>query len=201
MDINTEVITSLPIWVQFLDLDIKCWGMHSLSKLGSMLGIPLKTDKFTKDRTMLKYARLLIEMPLDGSFPDYIDFSNKKNVLIRQKVHYEWKPLKCTQCMMFGHIAEQCKKKEIQKREWRVKDKETTNGPDRDQAQPITEAGDEFHRAAPRHIIRTPIARNMESTAEEVRSNSFQLLLEEDLVQRVDTERGDLLTSPNGQNH
>jgi len=91
--------------------------VHSLSKLGSMLGVPLKTDKFTKEKTMLKYARLLIDMPLDGCFPDYIDFSNEKNVLIRQRVHYEWKPLKCSQCRMFGHIADQCRRKEPQRRE------------------------------------------------------------------------------------
>ena len=35
---------------------------------------------------MLKYARLLVEMPLEGKFPYYIEFANEKGVLIRQKV-------------------------------------------------------------------------------------------------------------------
>ena len=53
---------------------------------------------------MLKYARLLVEMPMDGSFADYIEFANEKDVLIRQKVVYEWLPIKYTHCGMFGHI-------------------------------------------------------------------------------------------------
>jgi len=82
-----------------------------------MLGVPLKTDKFTKDKIMLKCASLLIEMPLVGSFLDYSEFSNEKNVLIRQNVHYEWIPIKCSHCRMFGHIVDHCKKKEPQRRE------------------------------------------------------------------------------------
>ncbi|KAJ8419310.1 LOW QUALITY PROTEIN: hypothetical protein Cgig2_009221 [Carnegiea gigantea] len=60
--------------------------MHSLSKIGSILGIPLKTDKYTKEKSMLRYARLLVEMQLEGQFLEYIEFANDKNVLIRQKV-------------------------------------------------------------------------------------------------------------------
>ena len=53
MEINTDAIASLPIWVQFPKLDIKYCVLNSLSKLSSMLGIPLKTDKYTKDKVML----------------------------------------------------------------------------------------------------------------------------------------------------
>ncbi|KAJ8438666.1 hypothetical protein Cgig2_031631 [Carnegiea gigantea] len=53
--------------------------MQSLSKLGSILGIPLKTDKYTKEKTMLKYARLFVEIPLEGNFPDFIEFANEKD--------------------------------------------------------------------------------------------------------------------------
>ena len=110
MDINTDLITSLPVWIQLPELDIKYWGMHSLSKIGSILGITLKIDKYVKDKSMLRYARLLVEMQLEGQFPEYIEFTNEKNVLIRQKVVYEWMPLKCTYCKMFGHLQENCRK-------------------------------------------------------------------------------------------
>ena len=89
MDINVDSITSLTIWIQLPELDIKYWGMHSLSKLGSVIGIPLKTDKYTKDKSMLKYARLLVEMQLEGPFPDFIEFANERDVIIRQKIVYE----------------------------------------------------------------------------------------------------------------
>ena len=60
-----------------------------MSKIGSMLGIPLKIDWYTKGKEMLTYARLMVEMSLEGPFPDYIDFANEKGVLIRQQVIYE----------------------------------------------------------------------------------------------------------------
>ena len=104
MDINTNAITSLPIWIHLPELDIKYWGMHNLSKLGTILGIPLKTDKYTKDKSMLGYARLLVEMQSEGQFIEYIEIANEKNVLIRQKVVYEWMPFKCTHCKMFEHL-------------------------------------------------------------------------------------------------
>ncbi|KAJ8426158.1 hypothetical protein Cgig2_032640 [Carnegiea gigantea] len=92
-------------------LDMKFWGAESLSKIGRLLGIPLKTDRYTKERSVLRYARLLINIPLDGSFPDYIEFFNDNEMLLRQHVAYEWKPLKCSHCHMFGHKEPICKKK------------------------------------------------------------------------------------------
>ena len=74
IDLHTENIKSLPIWVQLPELDIRFSGSGSLNKLGSSLGIPLETDKYTKERTMLKYVRLLIDIPLDGPFAERIDF-------------------------------------------------------------------------------------------------------------------------------
>jgi len=47
MDLHTKTIKSLPIWVQLSGLDIKYWGAQSLSKIESIMGIPLKSDKYT----------------------------------------------------------------------------------------------------------------------------------------------------------
>ena len=119
MDLCTEKIESLPIWIQLPDLDLKCWGTTSLSKICSSLGIPLKTDRYTKDRTMIRYARVLVDMKLDGPFPDCLDFFNENEVLVRQGVKYEWMPTKCQCCNMFGHNEEQCRKKPGIRQEWR----------------------------------------------------------------------------------
>ncbi|KAJ8425851.1 hypothetical protein Cgig2_001537 [Carnegiea gigantea] len=87
------------------------WGLVSLSKLGSMLGIPIKIDKYTKDKSFLKYARLLIESQLEDNFPEYIEFVNEHNVVVWQRVEYEWKPTKCDFCKMHGHTREDYRKK------------------------------------------------------------------------------------------
>ena len=65
------------------------------------VGYPFKGRQCTKDKVMMKYARLLVEMPLDGNFPEYIEFANEKDILIRQRVKYKWLPLKCSHCRMF----------------------------------------------------------------------------------------------------
>jgi len=119
MDVHTKTIQSLPLWVQFSDLDVKYWGIESLSKLGSVLGIPIKTDRFTKEKTIIKYARLLIDIPLEGSFPEFIESFNDHEVLVRQQVVYEWKPVKCAHCHMYGHEEQVCRKKNGVRMEWR----------------------------------------------------------------------------------
>ena len=130
MDLQTEAIRSLPLWVQLPSLDIKYWGVESLSKLGSLLGIPIKTDRFTKDKQAIRYARLLVEMPIDGPFPGHIDFFNEEGVLMRQQVSYEWVPTKCNHCNMLGHTEDVCKKKNgVVRTEWRKKAPPTTEPP------------------------------------------------------------------------
>ena len=37
MELHTESIKSLPLWVQLPDFDIKYWGQRSLSKIGSII--------------------------------------------------------------------------------------------------------------------------------------------------------------------
>ncbi|KAJ8420786.1 LOW QUALITY PROTEIN: hypothetical protein Cgig2_017723 [Carnegiea gigantea] len=81
--LNTSNLHSVPIRVWFLELDIKFWGLNSLSKLRSMLGIPIKADRTTRDKSALRFARLLIEMPFEGPFPDHIDFINDGDRVIR----------------------------------------------------------------------------------------------------------------------
>ena len=108
MEINTVKIFSLPVWVQLPGLYIKYWGggADSLSKIGSMLGIPIKMDRYTVEKSMLRYARLLIDINLGDDSPNYIEFANDKDVLVRQPITYEWKPIQCTPCKMYGHTAE-----------------------------------------------------------------------------------------------
>ncbi|KAJ8419299.1 hypothetical protein Cgig2_027981 [Carnegiea gigantea] len=83
MDLKTKEIKSLPIWIQLPNLDAKFWGSKGLSKIRSILGIPLKTNKYKRDKSMIKYTRLLIDISLDGQLPDYIEFFNEHETLAR----------------------------------------------------------------------------------------------------------------------
>ncbi|KAJ8421822.1 hypothetical protein Cgig2_000991 [Carnegiea gigantea] len=71
------------IWKSY-DPDKVVLGPDSLSKLGSIIGITIKTDKYTKENSMIQYARLLIDIPLNGAFPIYIEFVNDMDVVVRK---------------------------------------------------------------------------------------------------------------------
>ncbi|KAJ8420425.1 hypothetical protein Cgig2_012538 [Carnegiea gigantea] len=68
-------------------------------------------------------------MPLDGTFPKFIEFINDHDVLVREQVKFEWKLIQCSHCHMLGHDVIACKKKGVIRQEWRVVHKETL--PDR----------------------------------------------------------------------
>ena len=126
MDLHTDSIKSLPLWVQLPNLDVKYWGSNSLSKISSLLGLPIKTDRYTRDRTMINYARVLIEFPIKGLFPESVSFFSEHDILIHQPVKYKWLSTKCTHCGLFGHEEPVCKKKTAVRKEWRqVQDKNT----------------------------------------------------------------------------
>jgi len=105
--------------VQLPNLDVKYWGQSSLSKIGNIIAIPIKTDKYSRDRIMLKSVRILIEVNLEGPFPDFIEFINENGVLTRQQVKFEWLPTKCNHCRMYGREETFCRKKERVRKEWR----------------------------------------------------------------------------------
>ena len=105
--------------VQLPNLDVKYWGQSSLSKIGNIIAIPIKTDKYSRDRIMLKSVRILIEVNLEGPFPDFIEFINENGVLTRQQVKFEWLPTNCDHCLMYGHEETFCRKKESVRKEWR----------------------------------------------------------------------------------
>ena len=111
MEMNVEAIQSLPLWVQFPVLDIRYWGSDSLSKLSSIIGIPIKTDKDTKNKEYLHYTRMLIEVPMEGPFPETIEFINDYGIVVKQKIKFKWKPIKCNQYQLFGHEGKECRKK------------------------------------------------------------------------------------------
>jgi len=41
------------------------------------------------EKTLLKCARLLIDIPLSYDFPEYVEFANEKDELIRKRVTYD----------------------------------------------------------------------------------------------------------------
>lgn len=67
--LDRSCILCVPTWVQLPSLHPKFRSRPSLSKIGSLVGKPLRTHQITCDRTKLHYARILVEMNVEEVFP------------------------------------------------------------------------------------------------------------------------------------
>lgn len=63
---------------------------------------------------MLAYARVLIKVSIDQTFPNEIQFVYEKGVLTHQSVKYVCKLVKCIDYGGFGHNMEKCRKKRVE---------------------------------------------------------------------------------------
>lgn len=63
-----------------MKLGFKYWGEKSLYKIVSQLGIRTKRDEATKKRDKIQYARVLIEVKLNQTFPDSVCFLDEHGV-------------------------------------------------------------------------------------------------------------------------
>lgn len=81
-DFYEEILKVIPIWVKLPNLPLNCWGNDSLSRIGSLLGVPLYADECTSSQARISFARLLVEMDVTVPLPEVIWIEDGKgNVL------------------------------------------------------------------------------------------------------------------------
>ncbi|XP_062106727.1 uncharacterized protein LOC133818056 [Humulus lupulus] len=105
-----RLIRSVPLWVRLHDLRLQYWGSKCLSALVSTVGKPLLVDKFTRERSRVQFARVLVEMEITDDPPRSLQFVNEYGQIIEQGIEYEWLPTKCKTCSGFGHSMADCRK-------------------------------------------------------------------------------------------
>ncbi|XP_021747460.1 uncharacterized protein LOC110713310 [Chenopodium quinoa] len=96
-DFHFEVLRTVSLWVRLPNLPLNCWGVDTLSRIGSVIGVPLYADDCTS-------KQLRVENP-DGN-------------LIEQKLIFEWSPPFCKKCNKVGHDCNApAKKSQAQKKQ------------------------------------------------------------------------------------
>lgn len=68
-DFGTEILQTIPLWVRFPNFPFNCWGMDSLSRIGSALGIPLYAEECKTKIERISYYRVHIEMDVTRELP------------------------------------------------------------------------------------------------------------------------------------
>lgn len=103
-DFKKEVLQTIPIWAKLPNLPLSCWGMDSLSRIGSALGIPFYVDACTTQVDRVSYARILVEMDITRKVPNLIKALDPNYRLLEQRVGYDWAPKYFPTCLTIGHV-------------------------------------------------------------------------------------------------
>lgn len=106
------------VWIRFPKLPMKYWGRDSLSKLASQLGRPVEMDLVTKQKEQANFARVRVRMRIGISLQEQVTYLDDADRVIIQPVEYEWKPVTCSKCLMFGHLETECRTKKVVTQKW-----------------------------------------------------------------------------------
>ncbi|XP_062094166.1 uncharacterized protein LOC133800227 [Humulus lupulus] len=131
-DLDTlKAVKSVPVWVRLPGLGLQYWGTKCLSALMSTIGVPILIDKVTKDKSMMQFARVLVEIEFSEDLPKSVQFLNEKGQLMEQLLEFEWLPTQCRGCKVYGHTKRMCNKKpsEIWRHKTRIGEDEARQVP------------------------------------------------------------------------
>ncbi|KAL9238991.1 hypothetical protein vseg_013352 [Gypsophila vaccaria] len=109
LEMTKAEVQAVPTWIQFHRLPLKFWG-KSLPKIAGLIGKYIKCDNPTEQRIKLGYARVMVEVAVDGNLPEIVTFKDEKDDIVQVEVEYEWKPVTCGKCHKMGHHIDQCRK-------------------------------------------------------------------------------------------
>jgi hypothetical protein len=110
--------STVPLWVNLVNVPLEAWSNEGISALASSLGKPLIMDSMTAKRCQfgegkIDFARVLVEFTVEKGFREniviqYIDKNNVVKGSKSVKVDYAWKPEVCEHCKVFGHVFKVC---------------------------------------------------------------------------------------------
>ncbi|XP_022040462.1 uncharacterized protein LOC110943010 [Helianthus annuus] len=120
LKMEKEDIKAVPVWVKMHDVPLVAFTEDGLSLVASKIGNPKMLDSYTA--TMCaeswgrsSYARALIEVQAEAELKKSItvaipslDGNGFSKVEI--KIEYDWEPLRCSSCCVFGHDDRSCPK-------------------------------------------------------------------------------------------
>ncbi|KAL2934193.1 Ribosomal RNA small subunit methyltransferase G [Bienertia sinuspersici] len=109
-EVSMEELMTVPIRIH-IHAHYKYWGLKSLEKLTKTIGKFVKVNHTTASRSILSYARCMVEVKMNQTFPNKILFLDKRNQKEKLDITYEWRPTLCTNCKKYGHVNEQCYKR------------------------------------------------------------------------------------------
>ncbi|GKD47918.1 RNA-directed DNA polymerase, eukaryota, reverse transcriptase zinc-binding domain protein [Tanacetum coccineum] len=111
----------LPVWVKLKNVLMEAWTKKGISVLASNLGKPIIMDVMTtmmcnQGAERIGFAKLRVEINATKECKDsieiqYVDAQRVKMKTKIVQVEYQWKPVRCNHCKVYGHGLIECKKR------------------------------------------------------------------------------------------
>ncbi|XP_022014991.1 uncharacterized protein LOC110914510 [Helianthus annuus] len=118
--LEKEELKSILVWVKMHDVPLAAFTEDGLSLLASKIGVPKMLDSYTA--TMCteswgrsSYARALIEVQAGADLKKSVNVAipsleGDGHSVAEVKIEYDWEPLRCSSCCVFGHEDSSCPK-------------------------------------------------------------------------------------------
>lgn len=113
-------LTIIPVWVKFHDVPLAMFFDDGLSLLATLIGTPKILESYTSQICLeswgrSSFARCLIEVKAYKMLKDSLTVEiplpdGLGSTIEKVRVEYEWKPLRCDKCKLFGHTLDTCLK-------------------------------------------------------------------------------------------
>ncbi|CAL9017859.1 unnamed protein product, partial [Prunus brigantina] len=103
----TAHVTRMAAWIRVSAIQLECFDVWSLKRIGNLLGKLLKIDSLTTSQNRGKFARLCVELDLTKPLDAFVQINQNW-----YNIEYEGLPDICYLCGMYGHKREHCSLKE-----------------------------------------------------------------------------------------
>ncbi|CAL2260806.1 unnamed protein product [Prunus armeniaca] len=101
-------ITRMAAWIRVFALQLECFNVWSLKRIGNLLGKLLKMDSLTTSQNWGKFARLCVELDLTQPLEAFVQINQNWYT-----VEYEGLPEICFLCGKYGHKRKACDMKAV----------------------------------------------------------------------------------------
>nr|GEU57428.1 reverse transcriptase domain-containing protein [Tanacetum cinerariifolium] len=115
-----DKVTKVPVWVKIHKVPVVAYSEDGLSIMATLISKPIMLDAFTSAMCAepwgrLGFARALIEVTAEKELKNQVTMAvpmvtGEGYSMAKMDVVYEWKPSRCDECLVFGHMKEQCPK-------------------------------------------------------------------------------------------
>ncbi|XP_021803305.1 uncharacterized protein LOC110747435, partial [Prunus avium] len=104
---TTAHISRMAVWIRVSAIQLECFDVWALKRIGNLLGKLLKIDAFTTSQNRGKFARLCIEIDLTKPLDAFVQINQ-----VWYNIEYEGLPDICYLCGLYGHKRENCRQRE-----------------------------------------------------------------------------------------